>query len=299
MFQYPGGKSKEVKRILSIMPDHECYVEGFGGSGALLLNKPKSEINVYNDLDSELVNFFTVFREEPEKLIQLLEKIPYSFEYYEQAVDLFYDEGFDCEPLVGGEIFDNEVTDDHVNRAAIFFYLRYTQWGSKYHGRSGFGRSKQLNQAETFANATERLWEFVGFWDDVTIENVSYEKLIEYYDGENTVFYFDPPYMGTEGHYRESEFDHQKFCENVKEIEGYWITSYDDIPEPLKEYNYTQEKSTNFIDSGYKGEGKDTVESLIFNYDPDDVRKFTSVDQFGLKDMDHSSSESENNRYFS
>lgn len=290
MFQYPGGKSHLAGDIIDVMPHHECYVEGFGGSAALLLNKPKAEVNVYNDLDSDLVHFFTVFREKPEELIEKVKRMPYSSEYYHKCVDWFYEGKFECDPLVGGAEFNREINDCHVMRAAVFFYLRYTQFGAKYHGRSGFGRSKVLNQAETFANARERLREFMGFWDDVTIENVSYEKLIDSYDSKNTFFYFDPPYIGTEGYYRESDFDHEKFCKDLASVEGYWIVSYDEIPEPLKEYNYTQQSSTNYIDSGVKGESKDTKESFIFNYDPDEVRGFVggSGNQTGFEQFDNS-----------
>lgn len=287
MFQYPGGKSHLASDIVSFMPHHECYVEGFGGSGALLLNKPKAEVNVYNDLDSDLVHFFTVFREAAHRLIKFLERVPYSSEVYEDFARAFYEDEFEDPPLTDNLASPSDVTDSHIKRAGVFFTLRYMQFGAKYHGKSGFGRSKVLNQAKTFARAKERLDEFVGFWDDVTIENVSYEKLIGSYDSEETLFYFDPPYIGTEEYYRESDFDHQKFCKDLEQIEGYWIVSYDKIPEELEKYNRVSQDSTNFIDSGVKGESKETEEIFVFNYDPDDVQCFTGKEQIqmGLGDM--------------
>lgn len=274
------------------MPDHECFVEGFGGSGVITLNKEPATVDVYNDLDSELVNFFIVFREANERLVDWIEKVPYSYETYEDFVDAFYGKANeDPEGNMPGEaLTDNIITGDdiapkHIKRAGIFFTLRYMQFGAKYQGRSGFGRSKVQNGAETFKNATERLKEFAGAWDHVTIENVSYEKLIDTYDGEDTLFYFDPPYIGTEGYYRESNFNHRKFCNHLEQIDGYWIVSYDEIPKKLEKYHITVEESTNFIDSGMKGEGKDTIETVITNFDPDDVRKFTTTGQAGLEDV--------------
>lgn len=289
LFQYPGGKSGQFKRIRAIMPHHECFVEGFGGSGVVTLNKRKATVDVYNDLDSELVHFFVVYREAPERLIDWLEKVPYSYETYEDFVDAFYGPAGE-EPdgtLPGRTITSNlagpdDIALNDVKRAGVFFFLRYTQFGAKYQGRSGFGRSKVQNGAETFSNAKKRLKEFIGCWDSVTIENVSYEKLIDSYDGPDTLFYFDPPYIGTEGYYRESDFDHQKFVKDLGRIEGYWIVSYDEIPEELEEYHVSREKSTNFIDSGVKGEGKDTVETLVTNFEPSDVRKWSSQGQQGL-----------------
>lgn len=289
LFQYPGGKSGQFNRILAIMPHHECFVEGFGGSGVVTLNKRKATVDVYNDLDSEIVHFFIVYREVPDRLVDWLEKVPYSYETYEDFVDAFYGPAGE-EPdgsLPGRAITNNlagpdDISRNDVKRAGVFFTLRYMQFGAKYQGRSGFGRSKVQNGAETFTNAKQRLREFAGCWDEVTIENVSYEKLIDSYDGDDTVFYFDPPYIGTEDYYRESDFDHQKFVNHLGNIDGYWIVSYDEIPEELEEYHVSREKSTNFIDSGVKGEGKETVETLITNFDPSSVRKWSSSGQRGL-----------------
>ena len=291
LFQYPGGKSGQFKRIQSMMPDHKCFVEGFGGSGTITLNKDPAGVDVYNDLDSELVHFFIVYREAPERLCEWLERVPYSYSTYEDFVDAFYGEaGEERNGELPGNVLTNNLTtsDDiaqnHIKRAGVFFTLRYMQFGAKYQGRSGFGRSKVQNGAETFTNAKERLADFAGCWDHVTVENVSYEKLIDTYDGDDTLFYFDPPYIGTEGYYRESDFSHQKFCKDLERIEGYWMVSYDEIPELLSKYHISVEESTNFIDSGMKGEGKDTIETIVTNYEPDSVRKFTSAGQAGLAD---------------
>lgn len=293
LFQFPGGKSGQFTRIQSIMPDHECWVEGFGGSGAMTLNKEPAVVDVYNDLDSEIVNFFIVYREAPERLVSYLDKIPYSYSAYEDFVDAFYGEANEerqenrlpGKPLTDNLIGPDDIAPKHVKRAAIFFTLRYTQFGAKYQGRSGFGRSKVQNGAETFANATERLDEFIGCWDHVTIENVSYEKLIDAYDGSDTLFYFDPPYVGTEGYYRKSDFSHKQFCQDVQNIDGYFIISYDKVPKMLEDFYITREESTNFIDSGVKGEGKETHESLIMNFNPTEVQNFTTSGQVGIHDL--------------
>ena len=291
LFQYPGGKSGQFNRIEGMMPDHECFVEGFGGSGVITLNKKPAEVDVYNDLDSELVHFFLVYREANDRLVDWIEKVPYSYETYEDFVDAFYgkagedpDGSLPAEPITDNLATGADISHNHVRRAGIFFTLRYMQFGAKYQGRSGFGRSKVQNGAQTFKNATKRLREFAGVWDHVTLENVSYEKLIDTYDSEDTLFYFDPPYIGTEGYYRESDFSHRNFCNDLERIDGYWIVSYDEIPKQLEKYHITVEESTNFIDSGMKGEGKDTIETVVTNFDPEDVRKFTTTGQAGLAD---------------
>lgn len=258
-----------------------------------MLNKKKADVNVYNDLDSELVHFFIVYRECPERLIKYLNGIPHSYEVYEDFVDAFYGPANE-EPdgrLPGNTITDNfagpdDISRNDVKRAAVFFTLRYMQFGAKYQSRSGFGRSKVQNGSATFTNAKERLERFIGCWDDVTIENVSFEKLQDSYDSEETFWYCDPPYIGTEDYYRESDFSHEEFVDWLLDLEGYWMVSYDEIPERLEDFNVSVEESTNFIDSGVKGEGKSTIETLVTNYDPSDVQKFTSSSQSGFDKWD-------------
>jgi DNA adenine methylase len=87
VFQFPGGKFYLIKKLLPLIPPHEVYVEVFGGAAALLFNKPPSKVEVYNDINSELVNFFHVLRDDVRwKILQ--EKLlltPYSREEFELA----------------------------------------------------------------------------------------------------------------------------------------------------------------------------------------------------------------------
>ncbi|MEN6371910.1 MAG: DNA adenine methylase, partial [Armatimonadota bacterium] len=85
-----GGKGHMAARISPLFPEHRIYVEPFGGGGSLLFYKEPSEIEVYNDLDSGLVNLFRVLRD-PEKFGKLYHYIsltPYSREEYLQCREL-------------------------------------------------------------------------------------------------------------------------------------------------------------------------------------------------------------------
>lgn len=55
--RYLGGKNRIAPWIISFFPEHRFYVEPFGGSGAVLLNKQPAFLDVYNDLDDRVVNF--------------------------------------------------------------------------------------------------------------------------------------------------------------------------------------------------------------------------------------------------
>jgi DNA adenine methylase len=57
-----GGKSRLASKIVQHFPTHRTYCEPFGGSAAVLLAKRPSPVEIYNDIDEELVNFFRVLR---------------------------------------------------------------------------------------------------------------------------------------------------------------------------------------------------------------------------------------------
>lgn len=84
-FGYYGGKLSHLSRLLPLLPKCQTYVEPFGGSAAVLLNREPSSVDVYNDLDGGVVNFFRVLRERTDELVNALELTPYSRAEFAQA----------------------------------------------------------------------------------------------------------------------------------------------------------------------------------------------------------------------
>ena len=80
LIRYHGGKFRLADWIISHFPKHETYVEPFGGGASVLLSKTPSRMEVYNDLDSDIVNFFEILRDQKlaEELAQQIELTPYS-----------------------------------------------------------------------------------------------------------------------------------------------------------------------------------------------------------------------------
>lgn len=70
--KYPGGKRRLARRIIEMLPPHTCYVEPFGGMGAVLLAKPPSKVEVWNDIDGGLANLMRVVKYHPEALAEEL-----------------------------------------------------------------------------------------------------------------------------------------------------------------------------------------------------------------------------------
>lgn len=85
-FGWYGGKYSHLDWLLPLLPQTKHYCEPFGGSAAVLLNKEPSPVETYNDIDSELVNFFRVLRDQKEALIEAIGLTPFSREEFELAI---------------------------------------------------------------------------------------------------------------------------------------------------------------------------------------------------------------------
>lgn len=68
LLTYYGGKQKLVPQILPLLPEHHLYCEPFCGGGAVLFAKPPSKIEVANDTNGELINFYRVVKTQFVKL---------------------------------------------------------------------------------------------------------------------------------------------------------------------------------------------------------------------------------------
>jgi hypothetical protein len=77
MIPYVGGKSRIADWIISLFPEHSCYIEAFGGGGWILHTKEPSGVEVYNDIDKDLINLFQVLRD-PEKSKELYRRFKWT-----------------------------------------------------------------------------------------------------------------------------------------------------------------------------------------------------------------------------
>lgn len=186
--RYHGAKWVLSSWIVSCLPtDHDSYVEPFAGSAAVLLNKPRSSLEIYNDLDGDVVNFFQVLREREEELIRAIYWTP--FAHAEQRLSL-------------------EPTDDPLERARRLYVRSHltisgptAQWNCGWRrqkvfsrGRNGLGRMKPA--AASFME-TEHLYQVAERLRGVIIEESDALEVIRRYDNARAVFYVDPPYVAT------------------------------------------------------------------------------------------------------
>jgi DNA adenine methylase len=254
--KWVGGKSKLRNVILPMIPEHECYVEVFGGAGWVLFAKEPSSVEVYNDIDGELVNFFSVVKKTPGRFIS-------SFNW----------------DLISRREFNRLLALDPKNltclqRAHRFYYLIMSSWGGELgsvrfqtsisdggHGNRLVGALKTLRQR--IEPAHERL-------QTVIIEGLSWEECIGQYDSRQTFFYLDPPYPGNKCNYRfnmRSVEDHELLVKRLKSVRGKWLLStYDskEIRQLFKGYYFTR---VSFA-SGMAGNGYKNIEVLVTNFRP-------------------------------
>jgi len=206
-FAYVGNKRQSFRHIEEYLPYTGRYVEVFGGSGVVLLNRMPQEFEVFNDRYSGLIDFYKCLQsfESRESLKDFLRDLPASRE-------LWYD-------------FKNTfcVETDPVIRAGKWFYMHQLSFGSK---ESSFGRNldfTKLTKTRLFKN-----WQDVARrMRNVLIENLSWETMFADFDNKDTVFYLDPPYvpeaMGSANHYKFNmpRDEHKRLLQAIFNLEGY------------------------------------------------------------------------------
>lgn len=179
--RYHGGKWQIGKKIMSHFPEHKVYAEPFGGGAGIMLQKPASKLDVYNDLNGDVVNFFQVLRNHEKELIRDIELTPYSREECLLAVK------------------EMSICEDPIERARLFY-----TWSWQGRSRAGVRTSGgwRFMRGDNRHPTTVQDWNNMGhLWDIAAkikswqIEQMDALKFIKTYDGYDTLFYVDPPYV--------------------------------------------------------------------------------------------------------
>lgn len=195
-FGWYGGKFSHLDWILPLLPQATHYCEPFGGSAAILINREPSPLETYNDIDSELVNFFRVLRDQKENLIEAIGLTPFSREEFELAIS---------GPTDGVS---------ELERARRFYVrARQVRTGLAQKASSGRWAHCLLTSRAGMAGAVSR---WLGAVEDlpyiaqrllrVQIEHAPAVEVIQRYDSPETLFYCDPPYT------HDSRTDHNAYA---------------------------------------------------------------------------------------
>ena len=281
VMNYPGAKARLAPWIIEHLPEHNTYVEVFGGSAAVLVHKPESINEIYNDIDDDLVDFFRVLRDRRDDLLDWLHHTPYSRTLYDEFVDAYH---------------TGDRVSDPVVRAGRFWYLVQAGFNGDLTKRNSFSTSTSSRgypcdaQARNFHRSRERLEAFAGRFQSVTIENLDWRDVIDRYDSATTAFYVDPPYPSVrdEGYYPHHDLDHSALVERLAEITGEAVISYGELPEYPDSWTLRERTVTSTL-SRANGEDKDCPERLLLTFDPDTTTLFQPAQQRTLCDfgVDH------------
>ena len=265
-----GGKFFLVEKLLELIPKHKVYVEVFGGAAHLLFAKDPfiSELEVYNDIDSGLVNFFRVLRDEG-KAKRLIEKVyltPYSRGEYYYCRETW------------------ESCEDEVERAYRWFVVAKMSFAGRFGNSWGFNlESRKL--VKNWLNIPEKLIEVIERLKLVQVENRDFREVFKLYDSEDTFFYCDPPYLhevrsrNNDYRYEMSIEDHKDLLSIILNVKGkVMVSGYDNELYKVLEENGWIKKSfkVKCHSQKKKDERRDErIECVWMNYDIEKERNIS------------------------
>ncbi len=193
-FGYFGSKQRLATRIASSLPPHNAWVEAFCGSAAVTLVKKPAPIEIINDLDRQVVNFFNQLRSHPEELCKAVELTPYAREEYEITKTL-------------------DETPDDLEQARRFLIASMMTvngaFGSNHSGQnnSGFSYSQSYSRSGVEARVSRwnslpaRLMKVVQRLKNVRVDHRDARELLKMFiDRPATLAYLDPPYLMNRSH---------------------------------------------------------------------------------------------------
>ena len=187
--RFHGGKFRLASWIVSHLPPHQIFVEPYGGGASVLMCKPRSFGEVYNDLDGDVVNFFRVLQDPDtaQKLEQLLRITPYARAEFQAAF---------------------APTADPVERARRLVILAFmgkssaccttrNQDGSR--NRDGWRKyvrpgTHGPHPAREWSTYPDVIPAFTERLRGVFVDQIDARRLIPQHDAPDTLFYVDPPY---------------------------------------------------------------------------------------------------------
>lgn len=201
LLKYPGSKWSIAEWIISFFPEHHSYCEPFFGSGAVLFNKPRSNIETVNDLDDDVINFFEWVKTDPEQLAHEIYWIPYARQVYEEAY--------------------NKQPPENSLEKAVWFYIRLNMGhgcrttGEKVGWKNDVQGRERAYAAQYWCTSPERIIQAAERLRGVQIEHMPAIELMRRFNYKNVLFYLDPPYMLGTRHGK--QYKHEMYTQDSHE----------------------------------------------------------------------------------
>lgn len=225
IIRYHGGKWRLAPWIISHFPDHRVYTETYGGAASVLLRKPRSYAEIYNDLDGEVVNLFKVTRDCGGELLDKLYHTPFARQEF---------------------VSSYEPSDDPIEQARRTVIRAFMGFGSSAVTRCRH-RTKRFNSPNTGFRANSNRsgttpahdWKnYADCFDllierlrGVIVENRPALEIMATHDSDTTLHYVDPPYVsdtrdkGADYAHEMNDADHIELANFLRGVKGMVVLS--------------------------------------------------------------------------
>lgn len=265
-FNYFGGKFSWVEKLYSYFPEHVHFVDVFGGSFVVTLNKRPSRIETANDINGEVVNFFKVLRNSSDELIHLLELTPVSRDEFNESWTLER-----CSEVERARRF-------YVRIRQSFCGMGAQRKNKGWHlaRRSGCGTGETVSR---WHNGIEKLDAVVHRLTHVQIENKDFRKLIPQIDFKDAFFYCDPPYhREARCSYNDYKFeftdkDHEDLANILNNISGKAMISGYDCASMKRIYEDRGWRKVSFPSKFNNLRFAQVCETIWMNYDVEPIQQ--------------------------
>lgn len=253
---YYGGKQTLAPLIISLIPEHILYGEPFTGGAAVFFHKPPSKVEVLNDTNGELMNFYKVTRDRFRSLQKMIQSTLHSRDSFRKAEVIYHNP----------DLFDE------LRRAWAVWVICTLSFAAKMDGPYGYDKvqdttSKKIdNKRAGFTDAYRKRLE------KVQIECADALYIIRSRDHDGAFFYCDPPYIGSNmGHYKGyTEADYDGLLSLLSGIKGkFLLSSYPSeiLEKYIKKHKWSCIKRELFVSVNMKsGNPKKKTELLVANY---------------------------------
>lgn len=246
--------------ILPLIPKNGCYIEPFCGGATVLFAKPRTQNEIINDNNDDLINFYRILKDKNlcKKLITMCKASLYSRSTHKEAIRLFK-------------------TGTDIEKAWSLWVKINCGFSGKLDGGFSITRQTNSSHAMRLTNLKNNLQHIAKRMEEVQIENINAIDCIKNYDAEHVFFYADPPYLNADqGHYK--GYTEENFIEllnTLSEIKGKFLLSCypgAEIESYIESHDWNSFKIQQRIRAVNKVQNKETgkkfkTEMLTWNYD--------------------------------
>lgn len=208
---YYGGKQKLATTIIPLIPRHVLYAEPFLGGGAIFFSKEKSAVEVINDTNKELINFYRIFQDDYVSLEKEVKITLHSRDLHRKA----------------SVIYNNPDMFSEIKRAWAFWTLASQSFASIIDGSWGYDIKKGTTSIKITNKRESFTEDYAIRLQGVQVECTDAIRIIKSRDSKDSFFYCDPPYYNSDcGHYNGYNVDdYEVLLKTLSNIEGKFLLS--------------------------------------------------------------------------